>query len=71
MLREGRLRLEKKEMIHLPTETEIQEVFRLANEDFEATKTALVILAFSFSDGAKEDATESVEEVPNEEQNNQ
>lgn len=48
MLREGRLRLEQGDNIHLPTEAEIQEVFRLANEDFEATKTALVILAFSF-----------------------
>ncbi len=82
MLREGELRRVQQEQdkkagknienwIHLPKETEIQEVFRLANEDFEATKTALVILAFSFSDGAKEDATESIEEVPNEEQNNQ
>lgn len=48
MLREGRLRLEQKEMIHLPTDEEIKEVFRFANEDFESTKTALVILAFSF-----------------------
>jgi len=48
MLREGKLRLEQKEKIHLPTEAEIKEVFRLANEDFEATKTAIVVLAFSF-----------------------
>ncbi|MCX7974838.1 MAG: type I-A CRISPR-associated protein Csa5 [Candidatus Aminicenantes bacterium] len=48
MLREGRLRLEQKEKIHLPTEEEMKEVFRLANENFEATKTALVLLAFSF-----------------------
>ncbi len=48
MLREGRLRLEQKEKIHLPTEEEIKEVFRLANEDFDSTKLALVILAFSF-----------------------
>jgi len=48
MLREGRLRLEQKEKIHLPTESEIKEVFRLANENFVATKTALVVLAFSF-----------------------
>lgn len=48
MLREGRLRLEQKEKIHIPTEAEIKEVFRLANENFEATKTALVVLAFSF-----------------------
>lgn len=53
MLREGRLRLEQKQMIHLPTEEEIKEVFRLANEDFESTKTALVILAFSFQSGAE------------------
>ncbi len=48
MLREGRLRLEQKEKIHLPTDEEIKEVFRLANTDFDNTKTALVILAFSF-----------------------
>lgn len=48
MLREGRLRLEQKEPIHLPTEYELQEIFRLANEDFESTKLALVMLAFSF-----------------------
>ncbi|MGQ9510250.1 MAG: type I-A CRISPR-associated protein Csa5, partial [Thermodesulfobacteriota bacterium] len=48
MLREGRLRLEQKEKIHLPTDEEMKEVFKLANQDFEATKTALVILAFSF-----------------------
>lgn len=54
MLREGRLRLEQKEMIHLPTDEEIREVFRLANQDFEATKTSLVILAFSFPTRAEE-----------------
>jgi len=48
MLREGRLRLEQKEKIHLPNDEEIKEIFRLANEDFESTKLALVILAFSF-----------------------
>ncbi|GAB5047031.1 type I-A CRISPR-associated protein Csa5 [Thermodesulfovibrio sp. TK110] len=61
MLREGRLRLEQKEMIHLPTDSEIQEVFRLANQDFEATKTALVILAFSFPSGTKEEVIETTE----------
>lgn len=54
MLREGRLRLEQKEMIHLPTEDEIQEIFRLANEDFESTKLALVMLAFSFPSKSEE-----------------
>lgn len=54
MLREGRLRLEQKEMIHLPTDEEMREVFRLANEDFESTKTALVILAFSFPSKAEQ-----------------
>ncbi len=34
--------------IYLPTEEEVKEVFRLANTDFESTKIALVILAFSF-----------------------
>ncbi|RLG10057.1 type I-A CRISPR-associated protein Csa5 [Candidatus Pacearchaeota archaeon] len=54
MLREGRLRLEQKEKIHLPTDEEIKEIFRLANQDFEATKTALVILAFSFPSKVEE-----------------
>ena len=55
MLREGRLRLEQEEKIHLPTDEEMKEVFRLANEDFENTKTALVILAFSFPSKAEEE----------------
>jgi len=54
MLREGRLRLEQKEKIHLPTDEEMKEVFKLANDDFENTKTALVILAFSFPARAEE-----------------
>ncbi len=54
MLREGMLRLEQKEKIHLPSEEEIKEVFRLANTDFESTKTALAILAFSFPSGKEE-----------------
>ncbi|WP_428109386.1 type I-A CRISPR-associated protein Csa5 [Caldisericum sp.] len=61
MLREGRLRLEQKEKIHLPTDEEMKEVFRLANEDFEATKTALVILAFSFPSRAEEEQTREVQ----------
>jgi len=59
MLREGELRRvqqeqekqagkEVKNWIYLPKEDEIKEVFRLANEDFESTKLALVMLAFSF-----------------------
>ncbi len=59
MLREGELRRVQQEQdkkqgkkidnwIHLPNEREIKELFRLANQDFENTKTALVILAFSF-----------------------
>jgi len=39
---------EIKNWVHIPNEKEIQEVFKLANEDFESTKLALVILAFSF-----------------------
>ncbi|MFN3740591.1 MAG: type I-A CRISPR-associated protein Csa5 [Thermodesulfovibrionales bacterium] len=62
MLREGRLRLEQNEMIHLPTNEEIKEVFRLASRDFEGTKTALVILAFSFPSRAEE-TTKLTEEV--------
>jgi len=59
MLREGELRRvqqeqdrqagkEVKNWIYLPKEEEIKEVFRLANDDFESTKLALVMLAFSF-----------------------
>jgi CRISPR type I-A-associated protein Csa5 len=61
MLREGRLRLEQKKNIHLPSEQEMKEVFRLANEDFEGVKTALVILAFSFP--SKVEEIETIEEV--------
>ncbi|MGB9833259.1 MAG: type I-A CRISPR-associated protein Csa5, partial [Caldisericum exile] len=61
MLREGRLRLEQEEKIHLPTDEEMKEVFRLANEDFENTKTALVILAFSFPSKAEEEQTVEVQ----------
>jgi len=63
MLREGRLRLEQKEKIHLPTDEEMKEVFRLANADFENTKIALVILAFSFPSIAKEN--DELKEVQN------
>jgi len=55
MLREGRLKLEQEEKIHLPAEEEIKEIFRLANEDFESTKLALVMLAFSFPSRSEED----------------
>lgn len=61
MLREGRLRLEQDKMIHLPAEDEIKEVFRFAHEDFESTKLALVILAFSFSSRAEETQTEEIQ----------
>lgn len=54
MLREARLRLEQNKMIHLPNEEEVREVFRLANEDFESTRLALVILAFSFPAGGED-----------------
>ncbi len=65
MLREGELRRvqqeqernagkEVKSWIYLPKEEEIEEVFRLANEDFESTKLALVILAFSFPSKVEE-----------------
>jgi len=63
MLREGRLRLEQKEKIHLPTDKEMKEVFKLANEDFDKTKTALVILAFSFSTRIEEESTDTIQEV--------
>jgi CRISPR type I-A-associated protein Csa5 len=70
MLREGRLRLEQKEIIHLPTDEEIKEVFRLANNDFESTKLALVMLAFSFP-SSKEETVESIGEVQSGNDNNQ
>lgn len=65
MLREGRLRLEQKEKIHLPTDEEVKEVFRLANQYFEDTKTALVILAFSFPTKTEKETIESPKEVQN------
>ena len=59
MLREAELRRvqqeqdknsgkEVKNWVRLPNEEEIKEIFRLANEDFDQVKTALVMLAFSF-----------------------
>lgn len=39
---------EVKNWIYIPKTEEIQEVFKLANKDFESTKLALVILAFTF-----------------------
>jgi len=55
MLREAELRRVQQEQeknsehwIHLPKDQEMREVFKLANKDFESTKTALVILAFTF-----------------------
>jgi len=62
MLRESRLRLEQKEKIHLPTHEEIKEIFHLANEDFESTKLALVMLAFSFPSKREEQEAEGVED---------
>ena len=64
MLREGRLRLEQKEKIHLPSDEEMKEVFRLANKDFDKTKTALIILAFSFPTRAEE-TLDTIQEVQN------
>jgi CRISPR type I-A-associated protein Csa5 len=64
MLREGRLRLEQDKMIHLPTDQEVKEVFKLANENFEETKTALTILAFTFP-SKEEEKEEITKEVPN------
>jgi CRISPR type I-A-associated protein Csa5 len=72
MLREGELRRvqqeqdrqagkEVKNWIYLPKEDEIKEVFRLANEDFESTKLALVMLAFSFPVKVEEE----VEQIKN------
>jgi len=65
MLREGRLRLEQKELIHLPSEDEIKELFQLANENFDEVKTALVILAFSFPTKREEIEEKIKEEVQN------
>ncbi|MGB9722155.1 MAG: hypothetical protein ACPL28_11845, partial [bacterium] len=74
MLREAELRRVQQEQdkqagkqiknwIHLPNEEEAKEIFRLANEDFEATKTALVILAFSFPSRAEEQTGENQNEA--------
>jgi len=65
MLREAKLRLVNQERdrkagksinnpVELPEENEIKEIFRLANKDFESTKLALVILAFSSTLKAEE-----------------
>jgi len=59
MLREAELRRVKQEedkkagkkidnWIHIPNVADVQEVIRLENEDFESTKLALIMLAFSF-----------------------
>lgn len=75
MLREGELRRVQQDQdkkqdkkienwIHIPKESEVKEVFRLINDDFDKTKTALVILAFSFPSRAEESA-EDIEEVEN------
>jgi len=59
MLREAELRRvqqehdkasgkEVKNRVYIPKSQEIQEIFRLASQDFESTKLALVILAFTF-----------------------
>jgi len=65
MLREGRLRLEQKEPIHLPNEEEIKELFWLVNENFDEVKAALVILALSFPTKKEEIEEEIKEEVQN------
>lgn len=55
MLREGRLRLEQKEKIHLPNDEEVKEVFQLVEKDFEGVKTAIVLLGLSFSSLQREE----------------
>jgi len=78
MLREGELRRVQQEQdrkqgkrienwIHLPRDEEIKEVFRLANDDFDKTKTALVILAFSFPSGSETEIAGTAKEVQDEE----
>lgn len=73
MLREGELRRVQQEQnkkqgkkienwISLPDEQEIKEVFRFANQNFEAVKTALVILAFSFPVKAEE-TVKTIEDI--------
>ncbi|MCM8816836.1 MAG: type I-A CRISPR-associated protein Csa5 [Candidatus Omnitrophica bacterium] len=80
MLREGELRRVQQEQerqrgkkidnwIHMPKEAEIKEIFRIASEDFESTKLALVMLAFSFP--AKDELSkESDQEGQNERKDN-
>ncbi len=69
MLREAELRRvqqeqdkkqnkEIKNIVYIPNEDEIKELFKLANEDFEGTKIALVMLAFSFP--TKKEKTEEI-----------
>lgn len=76
MLREGELRRVQQKQdekqgkkidnrIYLPKDEEMKEVFRLANAEFEQTKTALVILAFSFPTKAEEETNKIKEEVQN------
>ncbi len=75
MLREGELRRVQQEQekkqekiqnwIKLPNENEIKEVFRLASEDFDSTKLALVILAFSFPAGTTPEELPSSEDEEN------
>lgn len=80
MLREAELRRiqqdrekasgkEIKNWVYVPKTNEIQELFRLASQDFESTKLALVILAFSFPAGAEE-KIKSTEELQNEKDSN-
>jgi len=81
MLREAELRRvqqeqdkqagrEVKNWIYLPKEDEIKEVFRLANENFEATKLTLVMLAFSFPSKTEEEKDRKSEEEKIKEVNN-
>ena len=73
MLREAELRRvqedEKKKagkkyrFVNIPSEKEIKELFRLANENFDEVKTALAMLAFSFPTKREEIEEEIKEEV--------
>jgi|GEM_PF-686777 len=77
MLREGELRRVQQEQdkkqgkkienwIHLPKDEEVKEVCRLANADFDNTRIALLMLAFSFpTKVTEEENVETTEEVQN------
>lgn len=62
MLREARVRSED-ENVWMPADQDIKEVIKLADEDFEATKTALVLLSLTWHRAAVREQTTTEPEV--------